>query len=83
MLMGFVSSTRAPVVEGLLLDRAPADRRATTLGAYYLVAQELGGLAAPGLGVLAAAFGIAEAFGGVAIAAAGASLAVLAVQHKL
>jgi MFS family permease len=83
ILMGFVSSTRMPVIEGLLLDRAPADRRATTLGAYYLVAQELGGIAAPVLGVLAGAFGIAETFGGVAVVAACLSFGVLLLQHKL
>jgi len=83
LLMGLVSSTRMPVIEGWLLERAPVERRATTLGAYYLVAQELGGLAAPALGSLATAFGIAQAFGAVAVAAAILSGLILALQYKL
>jgi MFS family permease len=81
--MGLAASMRMPVMEGLLLDRAPADRRATVLGAYYFVGQELGGIAAPVLGALAAWFGIGQAFGVLALAAAIVSAVVLAVQHRL
>src|SRR5437773_2082401 len=61
-LVGLVSSARQPVIEGLILDRAPAERKATTLGAYYFVGQEFGGLAAPALGALATVAGIGQAF---------------------
>jgi MFS transporter, FSR family, fosmidomycin resistance protein len=81
--IGLVASLRMPVIEGWLLDRAPADRRATTLGAYYFISQEFGGLAAPALGVLAGAIGIGQAFGGIALAMAGISVVILAVQHRL
>ncbi|MPZ13277.1 MAG: MFS transporter [Chloroflexi bacterium] len=81
--MGLVASTRMPVVEGLLLDRAPVERRATVLGAYYLVAQEMGGLAAPTLGALSLAVGIAPAMGGVAAVAAAISVFVLLVHRRL
>ena len=83
LLMGFISSARIPVIEGLLLDRAPETRRATTLGAYYLAAQELGGFAAPILGALAGSFGIAEAYGQIAIALTGLSALVFVLQRKL
>jgi MFS family permease len=83
LVLGVVAMSRMPVIEGWLLDRAPAERRATTLGAYYLVGQELGGLGAPVLGVLAAAVGISQAFTGVALAMAAISAGVLVFQHKL
>jgi MFS family permease len=82
-LMGLVGSARMPVIEGLLLDRAAPERRATTLGAYYLAAQELGGFAAPALGAIAGAVGIGQAFGAVGAVAALFSLGLLLVQHKL
>jgi len=82
-LMGLVSSAKMPVVEGLILERAPAERRATSLGAYYFVAQEFGGLAAPALGALAGAVGIAQSFGSVAFAAALASGLILLFARRL
>ncbi len=83
LLMGLVGSMRQPVVEGLLLDRAPAERRATTLGAYYLAAQELGGFAAPALGAIAGAVGIGQAFSMVGGFAAACSLGMLAFGRRL
>jgi MFS transporter, FSR family, fosmidomycin resistance protein len=83
ILMGFASSMRMPVIEGLLLDRAPVERRATTLGAYYLVAQELGGLFAPALGGIAQAIGIGQAFTVVGAVAAALSFGLLVIQHRL
>ena len=83
LLMGLFASMRMPVVEGLLLDRAPVDRRATILGSYYLVAQELGGLGAPALGGLATLFGISAAFTAVGITAALFSALILLVRARL
>lgn len=83
MLMGLSASARMPVIEGLLLDRAPPERRATTLGAYYLVAQELGGFAAPILGAIAGELGIGRAFGVVGALAALLSVGLLIFQRKL
>jgi FSR family fosmidomycin resistance protein-like MFS transporter len=83
ILIGLVGSLRYPVIEGWLLDRAPADRRATTLGAYYLIAQELGGLGAPILGLLAAGVGINQAFTAVAFLCAALSAFVLIFQRRL
>lgn len=83
LLMGFLASMRMPVIEGLLLDRAPPERRATTLGAYYFVAQELGGFAAPVLGAVAGLTGIAQAYSWVGLLAALLSLAVLVLHRRL
>jgi FSR family fosmidomycin resistance protein-like MFS transporter len=82
-LVGLVSSARQPVIEGLILDRAPAERKATTLGAYYFVGQEFGGLAAPALGALATIAGIGQAFIGIGVALAAVSGAVFVVHRKL
>ncbi len=83
ILMGLAGSMRQPVIEGLLLDRAPVERRATTLGAYYLAAQELGGFAAPALGLMAGVFGLSLALGVVGAVAAVCSMALVLVQRKL
>lgn len=83
VLMGFLGSMRMPVIEGLLLDRAPPERRATTLGAYYFVGQELGGFAAPILGAAAGMVGITQAFNGAAMLAVVVSLAVAVLARKL
>jgi FSR family fosmidomycin resistance protein-like MFS transporter len=82
-VLGLVSSARMPVIEGLILDRAPVERRATTLGAYYFVGQEFGGLAAPAIGALAMVAGISQAFGILGVGLAALSGAILIFQRKL
>lgn len=67
-LIGVAGAIRMTVTEVLVAESAPVERRATVLGTYYLLAAEVGGLAAPGLGILATAVGIAAAFTFVAIA---------------
>ena len=66
-VIGIASAMRMTVTEVLVLDSAPAERRATVLGTYYLVSQEVGGVAAPAFGAIAGAIGIASAFGGLAL----------------
>ena len=62
VLVGLVSSLRQTVTEVLVAESATVERRATTLGAYYLLSAEVGGIAAPILGALATQIGIAAAF---------------------
>jgi MFS family permease len=81
--VGLVGAMRQTVTEVLVTDSAPANRRATLLGSYYMLSQELGGLAAPVLGLLAGVLGIASAFGGVAATLAAMSGVVLLVRSKL
>lgn len=68
LVIGAAGAIRMTVTEVLVAESAPVERRATVLGTYYLLAAEVGGLAAPGLGLLATAVGIAAAFTFVAIA---------------
>jgi FSR family fosmidomycin resistance protein-like MFS transporter len=68
LVIGAAGAIRMTVTEVLVAESAPVERRATVLGTYYLLAAEVGGLAAPGLGILATAVGIAMAFTVVAIA---------------
>lgn len=68
LVIGMAGAVRMTVTEVLVAESAPVERRATVLGTYYLLAAEVGGLAAPGLGILATAVGIAAAFTFVAIA---------------
>jgi MFS family permease len=82
-LLGLVSSSRMPVIEGLILDRAPMERRATMLGAYYFLGQEFGGLAAPAIGAVAVIVGIGQAFAGIGLGLAALSGTILMLQRKL
>ena len=83
LLVGLGASLRMTVTEVLVLDSTPAHRRATVLGGYYLLVQELGGLAAPLLGALAGAVGIGAAFGSVSLALAACSALVLLLHRRL
>ena len=57
--------------------------RATVLGGYYMLSQELGGLAAPALGILSDLFGLGTAYSGAAIAMALMSVLVVLIGRKL
>jgi len=81
--VGLVGTARQPVMEGLILDRAPAERKATTLGAYYFIGQEFGGLAAPALGAIAMITDIGPTFVGIGVALAAVSALILVLQSKL
>lgn len=81
--LGLVNTARAPVIETLVLDVAPAGQRATILGVYYLANQELGGLAAPAFGQLIDAFGLNQAFTAVALATCALSALLLVARNKL
>ena len=85
LVIGIAGAVRMTVTEVLVAESAPVERRATVLGTYYLLAAEVGGLAAPGLGILATAVGIASAFTVVALIATGLSvlLIVMAVARRL
>lgn len=79
LIIGMAGAIRMTVTEVLVAESAPPERRATVLGTYYLLAAEVGGLAAPGLGILASAIGIAAAFSVVAGAALALSALVIAM----
>jgi len=85
IVIGLVSSLRQTVTEVLVAESASVERRATTLGAYYLLSAEVGGLAAPILGALATAIGIAAAFSaiGVLLVVLSAIAILAAVVRKL
>lgn len=82
-LVGLAAPMRATVTEVLMTESAPAHRRGTVLGSYYMLAQEVGGIAAPLFGALASAVGIAAAFSGLSIMAAILSVLVLLVRQRL
>jgi MFS family permease len=81
--IGLAAALRMTVTEVLVLDSAPAHRRATVLGAYHLLAQHSGGLGAPLLGILAATLGIGTAYGGVSLALAALSVGALLFHRAL
>jgi MFS family permease len=68
LVIGVAAAVRMTVTEVLVAESAPAERRATVLGTYYLLAAEVGGIAAPVLGAIALGIGIAAAFSFLAIA---------------
>jgi MFS transporter, FSR family, fosmidomycin resistance protein len=81
--IGLMAAIRTTVTEVLVMDSAPPHRRATLLGGYYMLSQELGGLAAPALGFAAGAWGIGVAYGGATLGLAILSGAVLLLQRRL
>lgn len=82
---GLTAGMRTNVTEVLVAESSPADRRATVLVTYYLLAAHIGGLAAPALGALAGAVGIAVAFVwvGVLLTALSALTIVLTLTRSL
>jgi MFS family permease len=66
-IFGLAYSMRGTATEVLVMDTAPADRRGAVLGAYYLAAQPIGGIATPVFGGIAGLTGIATAYSGVGL----------------
>ena len=66
-IFGLAFSMRGTATEVLVMDTAPAARRGAVLGAYYLAAQPIGGVATPIFGLIAGAVGIAAAFTGIGL----------------
>ena len=83
LAIGLAASMRSTVTEVYVMDNAPAHRRATVLGSYYMLSQELGGLAAPFFGALAGVVGIAAAFSAATLSLAGLSVLVLLAHRRL
>ena len=83
IVLGVSAAMRQTPTEVLVMDSAPDHRRATALGAYHMLTQQSGGLAAPALGILASLVGINAAFSGVCLALGVASIVVVAASRKL
>lgn len=81
--VGIAGALRMTVTEVLVVDSAPPERRSTVLGSYYLISQEVGGLAAPAFGVAAAVFGIGAAFSGLGVILMAFSAVALWLGRKL
>jgi FSR family fosmidomycin resistance protein-like MFS transporter len=82
-IFGIAFSMRGTATEVLVMDTAPAGRRGAVLGAYYLAAQPIGGVATPVFGLVAGAVGIAAAFTGVGLLLAAMSVVAVAVGRGL
>jgi len=82
LAIGLAGTLRQTITEVLVMDTAPPARRATILGGYYLLAQPLGGLAAPLLGSLAGGVGIDAAFTSVTLGFAICSLLVALILRR-
>jgi MFS family permease len=83
IVLGISAAMRQTPTEVLVMDTAPAHRRATALGAYHMLVQQSGGLAAPALGALASIVGIGVAFGGTCAVLGLASMLVVLASRKL
>ena len=82
-LFGLAFSIRSTATEVLVMDSAPAGRRGAVLGAYYLAAQPIGGIATPIFGLIAGAIGIASAFSGIGLLLAVMSVIAVAIGRGL
>src|SRR5688572_9098051 len=83
IVLGISAAMRQTPTEVLVMDTAPAHRRATALGAYHMLVQQSGGIAAPALGLLAGLVGIGAAFSGLCAVLGAASIAVVLGSRKL
>jgi FSR family fosmidomycin resistance protein-like MFS transporter len=83
IVFGLLWSMRSTVTETLVMDSAPAGRRATVLGAYYLVNAHVGGIGAPLFGLLAEAVGLATAFSWIGVAFVAMSVLALLIGRRL
>ena len=81
--IGLAFAMRSTVTETLVLDSAPAARRGTVLGAYYLANAEIGGIGAPLFGLLASAIGIGAAMSYMSMALVVLSGMALVVGRRL
>ncbi|MEP7003355.1 MAG: MFS transporter [Chloroflexota bacterium] len=82
-IFGLAFSMRSTATEVLVMDAAPAARRGAVLGAYYLAAQPIGGIAAPIFGLIAGAIGIALAFSWMGILLVIMSVAAVALGRGM
>jgi hypothetical protein len=82
-VLGISAAMRQTPTEVLVMDTAPSHRRATALGAYHMLVQQSGGVAAPALGLVAGLIGIGAAFTGLCTALGIASVAVVLGSRKL
>ena len=83
VVFGLLWSMRSTVTETLVMDSAPPGRRATVLGAYYLLNAHVGGIGAPLFGFLAEAVGLATAFSWIGIAFVALSVVALVIGRRL
>jgi MFS family permease len=83
VVFGLLWSMRSTVTETLVMDSAPAGRRATVLGGYYLLNAHVGGIGAPLFGFLAEAVGLATAFSWMGMAFVAMSVVALLVGRRL
>lgn len=82
-LFGLAFSMRSTATEVLVMDSAPAGRRGAVLGAYYLAAQPIGGVATPIFGLIAGAVGIGSAFSGIGLLLAAMSVVAVLIGRGL
>ena len=82
-IFGLAFSMRGTATEVLVMDSAPPARRGAVLGAYYLAAQPIGGIATPVFGLIAGAVGISAAFSGIGIVLAAMSLVAVAIGRGM
>jgi MFS family permease len=83
LAIGLAAALRQTSTEVLVMDSAPPERRATLLGGYYMLSQELGGFAAPALGIWASVAGVGPAFVGTCFGLAVCSGLVLLARRRL
>jgi FSR family fosmidomycin resistance protein-like MFS transporter len=83
VVFGLLWSMRSTVTETLVMDSAAPGRRATVLGAYYLLNAHVGGIGAPLFGFLAEAVGLGTAFSWIGIAFVVMSALALVIGRRL
>ncbi len=83
ILVGISAAMRQGPTEVLVMDTAPPRRRATALGAYHMLVQQSGGIAAPLFGGAAGLIGLDAAFTGLCVLLGMGSVVVVIWARKL
>ena len=81
--LGLARSLRNPVMETVIADNIPQERRATAFGLYYFFNAEAGGLAVPVVGYAIDRAGLDASFLGLVVAAVLAATVALALRQQL
>jgi MFS family permease len=82
-IYGAIISTRMPAMESLIADVVPPQRRATVLGAYYLMGQETAGVITPVVGSLIDLGSPDSVFIGLAVGLCIVSVIALAFRKRI
>jgi FSR family fosmidomycin resistance protein-like MFS transporter len=83
VFLGLARSLQAPVIDSLLADTIPAERRATAFGLYFFLNSEIGGLGVPVVGYIIDTVGLDTGFTSLALLVCGISVLAFLLRDRV